>query len=269
PSRDQCLARLKSSREFDVLIIGGGSTGAGAALDATTRGLNTACVERFDFGSGTSSRSTKLIWGGSRYLANALCSLFHQDFRLVRQPIHTRSFLLEQQPHLVKWIPIAVPFTQWFIWPPPFQGNPRERQGIVFMLFIFSSAMADSFHRKFPQMSVDSIKYCSVFYEGQFDDARTNLAIALTAAREGASMCNYCEVTSLLKQPGSPRVIGAVVRDTISGTETKVYAKSVLFCGGAYTDNLRRLESANDEKFVPAVMGASGTHIVVPSYFSP
>ena len=118
-------------------------------------------------------------------------------------------------------------------------------------------------------MSVDSIKYCSVFYEGQFDDARMNLAIALTAAREGATMCNYCEVTSLLKQPGSPRVIGAVVRDTISGTETKVYAKSVLFCGGAYTDNLRRLESPSNEKFVPAVMGASGTHIVVPSYFSP
>ena len=118
-------------------------------------------------------------------------------------------------------------------------------------------------------MSVDSIKYCSVFYEGQFADARTNLAIALTAAREGAAMCNYCEVTSLLRQPGSSRVIGAVVKDAISGAEMKVYAKTVLFAGGAYTDNLRRMETYDSDKFVPAVMGASGTHIVVPAYFCP
>lgn len=118
-------------------------------------------------------------------------------------------------------------------------------------------------------MSVEAIKYCSVFYEGQFDDARMNLAIALTAAREGAVMCNYCEVTSLLKQPGSHRVIGAVVKDTTTGNEIKVYAKSVLFAGGAYTDNLRRMEADSEVGFVPAVMGASGTHIVVPNYFCP
>lgn len=118
-------------------------------------------------------------------------------------------------------------------------------------------------------MSVDSIKYCSVFYEGQFDDARTNLAIALTAAREGAAMCNYCEVTSLLRQPGTTRVIGAVVKDQMSGKEFNVYAKTVLFAGGAYTDSLRQMETEKTEKFVPAVMGASGTHIVVPSYYCP
>ena len=118
-------------------------------------------------------------------------------------------------------------------------------------------------------MSIDSLKYCSVFYEGQFDDSRMNLAIALTAAREGAVMCNYTEVISLLKQLGSQRVIGAVVKDAQTGKETKVYAKSVLFCGGAYTDKLRQMEIGKEETFKPAVLGASGTHIVVPSYFSP
>ena len=108
-----------------------------------------------------------------------------------------------------------------------------------------------------------------MFYECQFDDARLNLAIALTAAREGATMCNYCEVTSLIKLPASNKVIGAIVKDNITGDSIRVHAKSVLFCGGAYTDSLRQMETGTNEKFVPAVEGSSGTHIVLPAYFSP
>lgn len=143
PSRTAIVNRLKSGRHFDLLIIGGGATGAGAALDAAQRGLKVACVEREDFGSGTSSRSTKLIWAGSRYLVMALINLFHTDLRLLRKPKETittfmedfrmvmnchreRTFLLEQQHHLTNWIPIAVPIEKWLIWPPPFGYVPAS-----------------------------------------------------------------------------------------------------------------------------------------------
>lgn len=196
-----------------------------------------------------------------------------------------RSFMLREQPHLVSWIPIAVPFTKWFIWPPPF-GNPMGAIGPIGVFPVFfkfydalcgftcppSHVMTPSrTARKFPQMTIDNLKYCSVFYEGQFDDARTNLALALTAAREGAVMANYCNVVRLIRQPASPRVLGAVIRDELSGEEFEVLAKSVVFCAGAYTDALRRLEYGDNAAapIQPAVMGASGTHIVIPAYFSP
>lgn len=144
PSRKDVIKALKDSDssaelEFDVLVIGGGSTGAGVALDATTRGLKTACIEMEDFSSGTSSRSTKLIWGGSRYLVQALISLF--SFNIIKDPINTwkkfkadfkmvlnchreRKFLLDSQPHLTAWVPIAVPIKHWIMWPPPFNYPP-------------------------------------------------------------------------------------------------------------------------------------------------
>ena len=140
-SRSATIQALKDSHdvEFDILIIGGGSTGAGAALDAATRGLKTVCLEREDFASGTSSRSTKLLWGGSRYLVQALISLFSPsallspvqtikrfigDFKMVLNCHRERTFLLKTQPHLTQWLPIAVPLKSWLIWPPPFGYYP-------------------------------------------------------------------------------------------------------------------------------------------------
>jgi glycerol-3-phosphate dehydrogenase len=128
--------------------------------------------------------------------------------------------------------------------------------------------------RKFPQLANNIIKYCSVFYEGIHDDARTNLAIAMTAAREGAIIANYCEAIRFLHARDDPssnfsqpnRVVGAVVRDRVTDTDFVVRAKSVLFCGGPFTDELRQLE---DPSATRAVTGASGIHIVLPGYFAP
>ncbi len=134
--------------------------------------------------------------------------------------------------------------------------------------------------RKFPQLANDVIKYCSVFYEGSHDDARTNMALALSAAREGAAVANYCEAVRLLREgdmdgaesgrriggSGSNAVIGAVVRDTVGNSEFRLLAKRVLFCGGPFTDELRALEDPHAER---AVTGASGVHIVLPAYFAP
>jgi len=128
--------------------------------------------------------------------------------------------------------------------------------------------------RKFPQLNNDEIKYCSVFYEGMHDDARTNLAIALTAATHGAAITNYTEVVDLISESGDNqsqggRVVGAIVRDRISGELITVRAKSVLICGGPFTDSLRKMESGEGKPFASAVTGSSGIHIVLPSYFAP
>ncbi len=158
PTRSEQIEELKRSsvEEFDVLVIGGGSTGAGAALDAVTRGLRTACIEREDFASGTSSRSTKLLWGGSRYLVQAMTSLispklltsplttierFLADFRMVQNCHRERSFLLQTQPHLTWWMPIAVPLKDWLIWPPPFGYYPAALGplGLFPLFFVFVS----------------------------------------------------------------------------------------------------------------------------------
>ena len=119
--------------------------------------------------------------------------------------------------------------------------------------------------RKFPQLSNLGIKYCSVFYEGLHDDARTNLAIAQTAGREGAIIANYCEVIELIKEEDNKKVIGAKVLDRLTDDVIDVYAKSFVFCGGPFTDQLREMENPNAKR---AVEGASGIHVVVPSYYN-
>jgi FAD dependent oxidoreductase len=146
PTREDMISRLSRSSkgtpaEYDLIVVGGGATGAGVALDAQMRGMSVLCVEREDWSSGTSSRSTKLIWGGSRYLVSSMVALLNFDLRLLTRPVTTvksflsefkmvlnchreRKFLLDTQPHLTNWLPIAVPLSQWFIWPPPFKYPP-------------------------------------------------------------------------------------------------------------------------------------------------
>ena len=119
--------------------------------------------------------------------------------------------------------------------------------------------------RKFPQLANNRIKYCSVFYEGMHDDARTNLAIAQTAAKFGANIVNYCEVTQFVKDKDGV-VVGAIIQDNINGDVFPIKSKSVLLCGGPFTDELRTKEDSSSK---PAVTGASGIHIVLPSYYAP
>lgn len=120
--------------------------------------------------------------------------------------------------------------------------------------------------RKFPQLANNAIKYCPVFYEGMHDDARTNLAIAQSAAKEGAVIANYCELVALMRAPNSEQVVGGVIKDCVSGELIEVRSKTVLFCGGPFTDGLRQLES---KAVSNAVNGAGGIHIVIPSYYAP
>lgn len=299
--RDEMINVLKTNEAnktvIDLLIVGGGATGAGAALDARLRGLNVVCIEMEDFSSGTSSRSTKLIWGGSRYLVQAFINLLNPDLRLVRSPVQTvtkfledfkmvlnchreRKFLLDTQPHLTNWLPIAVPLTKWVQWPPPF-GFPPAALG-AFGLFPLFFKFYDSLtgftcppshimtpsraKRKFPQLANNKIKYSPIFYEGQHDDARTNLAIAQTAVEEGAIVINYCQLQNLIYADNSGKVVGGVVRDLKTNTNIEIRSNSILFAGGPFTDSLRKIEDKNCKN---SVNGASGIHIVLPSYFAP
>ncbi|GAB5360255.1 hypothetical protein AAMO2058_000612000 [Amorphochlora amoebiformis] len=301
-SREEILQRMRKADEYDVLVVGGGATGAGVALDAVTRGLKVAMVEREDFGSGTSSRSTKLLWAGIRYLANGFATLFqwkmithprqtirgfYETFKMVMGCQRERNHLLSTAPHLTNWIPLVVPIDRWILWPPPMKCLPAALGplGVYWIFFKFydllamfkcppSYAMTTSkVGRVFPQLD-SRLKYALVFYEGQHDDSRTNIAIALTAAENGADVANHTEVIKFITNKdlnisAEPDAIkGAILRDCVTGSEFTIRSKSVVMCGGPFTDQLRDME-AKEGKAKPVVSGAAGTHIVLPGYYCP
>eukprot|EP00588_Corethron_pennatum_P007367 CAMPEP_0194286946 /NCGR_PEP_ID=MMETSP0169-20130528/33648_1 /TAXON_ID=218684 /ORGANISM="Corethron pennatum, Strain L29A3" /LENGTH=750 /DNA_ID=CAMNT_0039033497 /DNA_START=37 /DNA_END=2289 /DNA_ORIENTATION=+ len=292
PSRKDQVNRLSNGKTFDVLVIGGGATGCGAALDAQMRGLDTALIERGDFASETSGRSTKLIWAGIRYIGTALGQLlrfknlirpldamgdFKGEFKMVLGAHKERKIMLENNPHLTSWVPIAVPIKTWISWPPP-MGHPLFAFAPVTLPAVFkfydglggftcppSHIMSKSrARRKFPQLDQD-VKYVSVFYEGQHNDARTATCIALTAAEEGATVTNHVEMIGVLRENGDKgKAIGIRARDNMTGKEFEVHAKAIVFAGGPFTDGMRKIEDPNCKN---AVNGAAGTHIVLPGYY--
>jgi len=292
-SRPEQLAMLKSGEPFDLLIVGGGCTGSGAALDAQTRGLKVACIERGDFSNETSSRSSKLIWGGFKYLQVAFSELlstktlqdpvggvqkFWGEFTMVVECCTERSWLAGMQPHLVRYVPQAVPFSDWLMWPPPFNHPFYSILPIIALpAFIFYDGLAGfnsptayamgprKAKEMFPQLA-DEMKYSAVYCEAMHNDARTGTAIALTAAQHGVTIANYVEMVGLVKDPATGKATGVKCLDNLSGEKFEVGAAAVVFATGAFLDSLRKMEDPNAEK---AVAAAAGVHIVLPGYFTP
>ncbi|KAJ8352222.1 hypothetical protein SKAU_G00236980 [Synaphobranchus kaupii] len=271
PSRQAQLSALQSTEEFDVLIVGGGATGSGCALDAITRNLKTALVERDDFSSGTSSRSTKLIHGGVRYLQKAIMKLDYEQYMMVKEALHERSNLLEIAPHLSAPLPIMLPVYKW--WQLPYYWAGIKMYDLVAggqclkSSYVLSKTKALEL---FPMLKKDKLVGAIVYYDGQHNDARMNLSIALTAARYGAAVANYTEVVHLLKktdpQTGKEKLCGAHCRDIITGQEFDVRAKCVINATGPFTDSLRKM----DNQSIPNICQPSaGVHIVIPGYYSP
>lgn len=193
-----------------------------------------------------------------------------------------RTFMLYNQPHLTKWMPITVPLTSWILSPPPFQYPLASLGplGLFPIFFKFYDALSgfkvppsyllfkNKLSQVFPQLIVDQIKYANVFYEGIHDDSRTNLAVAQTAAKEGAMMLNYMEVIGYLhenEKNKSGKVIGVKLLNKENGEEIEVLSKSIVLCGGPFTDSLRKLDKQHCKS---AVKGASGVHIVLPWFSS-
>lgn len=292
PSRHAIVKRLQEDKVWDILVIGGGATGAGIAFDAATRGLQVALVERGDFASETSSRSTKLIWAGIKYMGNAFASLlssntifhpiktfngFYQEMKMVIHCHRERHYMVTKNRHLCEWLPIVVPFNTWYATPPPLGYSLYSFFPVLApVTFLFydslsgfscpSSYILGKKRAKevFPTLDAETLKYCAVFYEAEHNDSRTNLAIALTAAQKGAAVANYVEMVDLIKEDG--KVVGAVVSDKMTGKTFSIRAKKVIFAGGPFTDELRRKESDDVKR---AVRAASGSHIVLPGYLLP
>ncbi|XP_041374020.1 glycerol-3-phosphate dehydrogenase, mitochondrial-like isoform X2 [Gigantopelta aegis] len=269
PSRDQIHRRLQTE-VYDVLVIGGGATGTGVALDAISRGLKTALVEKFDYSAGTSSRSTKLIHGGVRYLQKAVFNLDREQYRMVTEALAERANLLAIAPHLAYSLPIMLPIYKW--WQVPYFWAGIKMYDIVAGRETLQSSYYLSKKKAlelFPMLKKDRLVGALVYYDGQHDDARMNIAIALTAVRMGGSLTNHVEVLSLLKEScedGKEVVCGAHVKDQITGKEFDIKAKCVINATGPYTDSIRQMSDPCIRKICQP---SSGVHIVLPAYYSP
>ncbi|KAK4133037.1 DAO-domain-containing protein [Trichocladium antarcticum] len=258
--------------EYDMLIIGAGATGAGVALDAATRGLKVAVVERGDFSCGTSSKSTKLVHGGVRYLEKAVWNLDYSQYQLVREALKERAYFLQTAPHLSMWLPIMLPLDRWWKIPYYWAGTKfydllAGSEGIESSYFLTKSKAIDSF----PMLNQAGLVGALVYYDGAHNDSRMNVSLAMTAALYGATVVNHMEVTGLLKDDGG-KLCGATVRDNIparDGRSTESFgirAKCVINCTGPFTDGIRKMDDQNCKEIVAP---ASGVHIILPGYYSP
>eukprot|EP00112_Aurelia_sp_Birch-Aquarium-sp1_P008696 Seg1964.6 transcript_id=Seg1964.6/GoldUCD/mRNA.D3Y31 product="Glycerol-3-phosphate dehydrogenase mitochondrial" protein_id=Seg1964.6/GoldUCD/D3Y31 len=274
PSRADLLKDLKATPEYDVLVIGGGATGAGVALDAVSRGLKTALVEKYDYACGTSSRSTKLIHGGVRYLQKAIFNLDIVEYKLVKEALHERANLLQIAPHLSDPLPIMLPVYKW--WQVPYFWAGIKMYDLVAGRKLVKSSYFVNKEKAlelFPMLKSENLCGAIIYYDGQHNDSRMNLAIALTAIRRGATCLNHVEVEELLKKKIRDEndvekevVCGARVRDGVTGEEWDVHAKSVVNATGPFTDSVRRM---GDEKTPKICQASAGVHIVLPDYYSP
>jgi glycerol-3-phosphate dehydrogenase len=257
--RATALRRL-ADEEFDVLVIGGGITGAGVALDAASRGLRAALVERDDFASGTSSKSSKMVHGGLRYLQNG-------DVRLVYEALTERQRLRRNAPHLVKTLPFLIPiFSKDGLISPKVA---RAFGSAMWMYDLTGGARIGKLHKRLkpadaleymPTLPADRLAGAYLYYDARADDARLTLTIARTAALDfDAVVANGCRVTKLLKDSTGSRVAGATV--DAGGSTFDVRAKSVVNATGVWADEVRALDEGTDPD---SLRPAKGIHITVP-----
>ncbi|CAI5709485.1 unnamed protein product [Hyaloperonospora brassicae] len=266
PTRAAQLARLQTD-QFDVLIIGAGATGTGCALDAATRGLNTAVVDASDFAAGTSGRSTKLIHGGIRYLETAFLKCDYAAFQLVTEALAERALFLAAAPYMNRPLPIMIPIYKW--WEVPYLWAGAKAYDVVAgaQRFVPRSyyISADEAMFQFPMLRRDGLKGAIVYYDGQMNDTRMNVALALTATQNGATVANYVRVTELRKDDDG-KVCGARVRDALTGHEWTVRARAVVNATGPFTDAIRQMD---DPTKAAICVPAAGVHAVLPDHFSP
>jgi glycerol-3-phosphate dehydrogenase len=236
---------------FDVLVIGGGATGLGTALDAVARGYRTALVESSDFAKATSSRSTKLVHGGVRYLQNG-------DVGLVREALHERANMRANAPHLVDELAFVLPFYRWYEGPYYFAGL-KAYDALAGKANFHPSTYAGraTTLERLPDLKRLSLSGSIRYYDAQFDDARLALAIARTALDRGATVLNYVRAERFLY--AAQRCIGALVRDVETGTEREIRAKVTVNATGIFVDDLRRLD---DPRSLPLLAHSRGSHVV-------
>ena len=258
--REAHLTRVSDRREpFDVVVIGGGASGCGVAVDAASRGFSVLLVDAHDFGKGTSSRSTKLIHGGVRYLAQGRIGL-------VREALRERAILRRNAPHLVSVLSIVVPATSYV-------EAGRLSVGLkLYDLLAGGEGFGPSrylsrtrLYERLPQMVAGAMVGGIRYFDGQFDDARMIIALVRAAVDHGATVVNHCAVTGFIKE-ATGLIRGVRLRDAERGEELEVSARAVVNATGPFTDTVRRLDRPDAPSLVTPSQGA---HVVVPRAFLP
>lgn len=255
-NRDESLEKINGDCEFDFIIIGGGATGLGCAVDAASRGFKTLLLERSDFAKGTSSRATKLVHGGVRYLAQG-------NIRLVKEALLERGRLLRNAPHICHTLPFVLPtFNYW----------QKFYYGFGLWLYEFLSGKLSLGKTKLlskketlnflPDLSHKKLTGGILYFDGQFDDSRLAIALAQTAVEQGAVVINYCTVNDFLKT--DKKISGVIATDEINKKEFKIKAKAVINATGVFADKLLQLaDSSAKETIAPS----QGIHLVVNQKF--
>ncbi|XP_010241819.1 PREDICTED: glycerol-3-phosphate dehydrogenase SDP6, mitochondrial-like [Nelumbo nucifera] len=274
PSREvqeSALMGASSANPLDVLVVGGGATGCGVALDAASRGLRVGLVEREDFSSGTSSRSTKLIHGGVRYLEKAVFNFDYGQLKLVFHALEERKQVIENAPHLCHALPCMTPCFDWFevvyYWIGLKLYDLVAAKRLLHLSRYYSAQESIELFPTLARKGKDkSLKGTVVYYDGQMNDSRLNVGLACTAALAGAAVLNHAEVVAFLKDDVTERIIGARIRNNLSGKEFDTYAKVVVNAAGPFCDSVRKLANKDAQ---PMISPSSGVHIVLPDYYSP
>jgi glycerol-3-phosphate dehydrogenase len=257
-NRSLMLDRVRDHVEpWDLVFIGGGATGVGAAVDAASRGYSVLLLEQSDFGKGTSSRSTKLVHGGVRYLQQG-------NVPLVMEALHERGLLLQNAPHLVRDLAFVVPNYLW--WEAPFYGIGMRVYDMLAGKHGFGRSRTlttDEVLARIPTLEQEGLRGGVLYHDGQFDDSRLLIDLAQTAVERGACLVNYAQVVQLTKD-SSGYVDGLVVRDVESGNDISVQARCVVNATGAFCDAVRRMD---DPAVTPMIAPSQGVHIVLDQRF--
>ena len=258
-NREYLLQKLHEGQNdpWDVLIIGGGATGLGAAVDAATRGFKTLLVEQADFSKGTSSRSTKLVHGGVRYLAQG-------DVSLVFEALHERGILMQNAPHLVRNQAFIIPAYEW--WEGPFYNIGMKVYDLMAGKLGIGPSQKISKEetlKAIPNLNQNGLLGGVIYYDGQFDDSRLAVNLAQTAVENGAVVLNYMQVVGLLKDEKG-LINGALLHDVENNSQIAVRAKTVINATGIFSDRIRQMD---DPKAGKTIVPSQGIHLILDASF--
>ncbi|HUD57258.1 MAG TPA: glycerol-3-phosphate dehydrogenase/oxidase [Terracidiphilus sp.] len=249
--------RAEQQKPWDIAVIGGGATGVGVAVDAAARGLDVVLVEGHDFGKGTSSRSTKLVHGGVRYLEQG-------NVPLVMSALKERGLLRQNAPHLVHDLAFVVPNYSW--WEAPFYGIGLKLYDLLAGKYGFGASKLltkEETLERLPALEPEELRGGVIYFDGQFDDARLLIHLAMTAADHGATLLNYCPAIGLLRD-AEGYINGLTARDEETGETMTIRARIVVNATGVFTDSIRRMA---DDAAEQLVVTSQGIHLVFDRSF--
>ena len=255
--RSNNIKKIKNQKKpWDILIIGGGASGLGAAVDAASRGFKTLLLEKEDFAKGTSSRSTKLIHGGVRYLQNG-------DVSMVIESLKERGIMRRNAPHLVKDLSFVIPSYDW--WSSPFYGIGLKIYDMMAgKLGLGPSTLLNREEtiNLIPNVKKTGLRGGVIYHDGQFDDSRMAISLALTAEQQGAIVCNYIKVESLIKNDNL--ISGVIAKDLLSNEEVKINCKVLINATGVFSDNILKMDNPDNPKLIKP---SQGVHLVLDKKF--